>query len=796
MAKKDLLTQDSQDGIMQKVAKKAIDKTPQGQVANRVLDEVNKYKKGDTEKLKNKSSPDKHSSENTSDKEGQSNDEKLLDQDSSENQSKNGADKKLGDKVDKPKDLFGRKKKDDLFNKAKKVYQTAKTVHTVGKFTMMYLMIKKMLLMMWMAIKNIIGFFAGIFAKISAIFHGIVSAVSGFLQGVVGLTAKIANGVAITIVAVTSLLVGGTAVSTYASKQNDDVARVDKIVCRVEDKNSSPASLTPIGDVSEMQRDSAEKVYSVLHEVGYDDNFIAGVLGNFQIESGIDATSVETIYSEPFQIGPRKQHAISVDFRVALIDASYAANYPAIHTVGRGLGQWTNERGDMLIQYAKKVHKDWFDPGVQLAFMMSLDTRQEYMKSRLNMKMSVENATQDFLIYWEGNQGDKLAQRTAQAKFWRAQIKDFTVQKDYADDIIKDMDVDMADFNHALALSYSRGEESDACRTDVDDELDDQLDNTGVWPEDVQGWVWSPATLPASLKKYTHDPEKYGLKYHGPTGWIEHSGQCVDFSNSYYSVLYPKQAGITYGNGTDTAERWAERFKDKTSNIPHKGSVFSCDNSYSGGAGHTGIVEHVFANGDILIIEQNTSLSGDTAGMPDTWNWRKITKAEYQGKMIDSRHTWNWRFFKPKNVISKWGKSKSKGSKNEDKIGGKAGDYGVKNASALVKEAFKHLGKPYVWGSKGPDSFDCSGLTQYVYRQVTGKDIGIWTVAQESCGREIPLNEAKQGDLYFWGPHGKSYHVALALGDGKYIEAPDVGLTVRVKDVNWNRPSFAIRPNV
>lgn len=800
MAKKDLFTDDKQNGVLGKAAKdigkKVIEKTPQGQLVKQALDKGKAIKDG-YDKLKNKSSPGGDKDEDKKDKKDGLDSEKdfSLKKDDSSKASEN----KLGDKPEKEEGLLGtKKKKDGLLDKAKKAYKIGKTVHTVGKFTMLYMMFKQMLLYLFMALKNLLGFLASILAKLIAFVQGIVQAISGFIQGVVHVGAQVANFIASALVFASGIgLVIGAISAANGNNSTTDAIKSDGgvISCAVSDsKTSDAASLTSaVGDVSQMQKDNAEKIYSVMHEIGYDDNFIAGVLGNFQIESGIDPTSIETIYTEPYQIGPRKKHAIEVGFDVMRIDASYGSTYPAIKTVGRGLGQWTNERGDMLIMYAKKLQKDWFDAGVQLAFMIGSDTRKEYMKSRVTSKMSVEEATSDFLVQWEGNPGDKVGQRTAQAKFWRAQIKDFQVQKEYADSIVNSMDVDMADLNHSLALSASRSEKEDACVTEDDEAMDELLDNTGVWPEDVQGWAWSPATLPASLKKFTHDPEKYGLKYHGRTGWLEHSGQCVDFSNSYYSVLYPKQAGITFGNGTATAERWAERFGGKTSNIPHAGSVFSCDNSYSGGAGHTGVVDHVFANGDILIIEQNTSLSGDTARMPDTWNWRKITKEEYQGKMKDSRHTWNWRFFKPDRVESKWGKTKKT---KKSKSSSEAEKYNVKNANAVVQEAFKHLGKPYVWGAKGPDTFDCSGLTRYAYLKATGKDIGMNTTAQERSGKEIPLGEAKQGDLYFWGPHGASYHVALALGDGKYIEAPEPGLTIRVKDVNWNRPSFALRPNV
>jgi len=102
------------------------------------------------------------------------------------------------------------------------------------------------------------------------------------------------------------------------------------------------------------------------------------------------------------------------------------------------------------------------------------------------------------------------------------------------------------------------------------------------------------------------------------------------------------------------------------------------------------------------------------------------------------------------------------------------------NGAAIVAEAYKHIGKPYVWGAKGPDSFDCSGFTRYVFLQVTGRDIGGWTVPQETAGTVISVSQAQPGDLLFWGSSGSTYHVAIALGGGQYIHAPRPGQNVSV----------------
>lgn len=116
---------------------------------------------------------------------------------------------------------------------------------------------------------------------------------------------------------------------------------------------------------------------------------------------------------------------------------------------------------------------------------------------------------------------------------------------------------------------------------------------------------------------------------------------------------------------------------------------------------------------------------------------------------------------------------------------------------ALVKEAYQHLGKPYVWGTKGPNTFDCSGLTYYIYQKVTGIYIGGWTGEQQNAGTKIPVSQAQPGDLLFWGPsNGITHHVAIYIGNGQYIQAPQPGDVVKITRISDFTPDFAVRVNV
>ena len=116
------------------------------------------------------------------------------------------------------------------------------------------------------------------------------------------------------------------------------------------------------------------------------------------------------------------------------------------------------------------------------------------------------------------------------------------------------------------------------------------------------------------------------------------------------------------------------------------------------------------------------------------------------------------------------------------------------NYGSVTAYAQSFIGVPYVWGGSTPAGFDCSGLVQYVYAQF-GKSLPRATTGQEYAGTQISVEEAQPGDLYFWGSRGSTYHVAIALGGGSFVHAPQPGENVKIGSVSSFRPSFAVRLN-
>lgn len=112
----------------------------------------------------------------------------------------------------------------------------------------------------------------------------------------------------------------------------------------------------------------------------------------------------------------------------------------------------------------------------------------------------------------------------------------------------------------------------------------------------------------------------------------------------------------------------------------------------------------------------------------------------------------------------------------------------------LIAEATSHLGDDYVWGGAAPGAFDCSGLVQYSYRK--GMGISLPRVAQDQygVGEDVAAEDLHMGDLLFFSDdEGGIGHVAMYLGEGCYIEAPQAGDVVKVTSFEEKAPNYAKR---
>jgi cell wall-associated NlpC family hydrolase len=116
---------------------------------------------------------------------------------------------------------------------------------------------------------------------------------------------------------------------------------------------------------------------------------------------------------------------------------------------------------------------------------------------------------------------------------------------------------------------------------------------------------------------------------------------------------------------------------------------------------------------------------------------------------------------------------------------------GSGGARVAVEWAYRELGKPYQWGAAGPDSFDCSGLTQYVWGKA-GVYLDHYTGSQWNEGQHVDRSQLQPGDLVFFG--SDLHHVAIYIGNNNMIEAPYTGADVRVSYAFRSDYAGAIRP--
>ncbi len=106
------------------------------------------------------------------------------------------------------------------------------------------------------------------------------------------------------------------------------------------------------------------------------------------------------------------------------------------------------------------------------------------------------------------------------------------------------------------------------------------------------------------------------------------------------------------------------------------------------------------------------------------------------------------------------------------------------SADVAVQTALAQLGKPYRWGGNGPGSYDCSGLTSYAWR-AAGVSLPRTSRAQYGATRRISRSELQPGDLVFY--HSPISHVAMYIGNGQVVEAPNSGNSVRIRSDGLTR---------
>lgn len=115
---------------------------------------------------------------------------------------------------------------------------------------------------------------------------------------------------------------------------------------------------------------------------------------------------------------------------------------------------------------------------------------------------------------------------------------------------------------------------------------------------------------------------------------------------------------------------------------------------------------------------------------------------------------------------------------------------GYTNATGKAKElisiAKSKLGCKYVWGATGPNTFDCSGFTQWCYKKI-GINIPRVSRGQGKAGKAVSKGSLQPGDLVFFsskGANGTIDHVGMFIGSGEFIHSPHTGDVVKISKLS------------
>lgn len=304
----------------------------------------------------------------------------------------------------------------------------------------------KLMLMLKMALQMAL-------AAVQAMASGIVSTLMAIGQAIITGIVTVAStiGAAATAVAggIVALVVAAAIALGVAGTRDNISSRDDGINDCADDKSYMYSASMESGTTLE----NAKKVYAFFKAYGLSDINIAGILGNWSHESGIDSTSVETIFNERFIIpvpGTKKYDIWKgpcracvgfdeyndpiwtedqpVDFRLAdddgygnkvgmvtytgdLLRRGIYTNYhkknPLIHYMGIGLGQWTNGRNLRLREYADMFPEyEWYDLDLQLMFCVdAVNGDYAYYVNKLagwTDEANAKDAAMHFCERWEG----------------------------------------------------------------------------------------------------------------------------------------------------------------------------------------------------------------------------------------------------------------------------------------------------------------------------------------------------------------------------------------------------------
>ncbi|MFI7286365.1 NlpC/P60 family protein [Streptomyces anulatus] len=154
-------------------------------------------------------------------------------------------------------------------------------------------------------------------------------------------------------------------------------------------------------------------------------------------------------------------------------------------------------------------------------------------------------------------------------------------------------------------------------------------------------------------------------------------------------------------------------------------------------------------------------------------------KKKYQGKLADAQQLLNTLTQAERAKMQKDEQRASRAASDRVELGNESPASG--RGAAALSAAATQIGKPYVSGGSGPNSYDCSGLTQWAFAQA-GVSITRTTFTQHNDGTKIGRSQLKPGDLVFFN---NLAHVGFYAGNNQILHAPKPGTVVRYESMDY-----------
>ncbi|MFF8376471.1 NlpC/P60 family protein [Streptomyces sp. NPDC015661] len=179
------------------------------------------------------------------------------------------------------------------------------------------------------------------------------------------------------------------------------------------------------------------------------------------------------------------------------------------------------------------------------------------------------------------------------------------------------------------------------------------------------------------------------------------------------------------------------------------------------------------------LAQQRAEATSKLADLEDVRKTLGAKKAKYQGKLAEARKLLNSLTAAERAKMEEQEQRASRAAGERVNLGSEVPANGF--GAAALAAAATQLGKPYVSGAEGPNSYDCSGLTMWSYRQA-GVTLTRTTYTQQNDGVKIGRSQLKPGDLVFFN---NLSHVALYAGNNTILHAPKPGAVVRYESMNY-----------